>query len=681
MLARTASHTLLASAARYGWLALAAMIAAGLITGCAGLPKDVHRPVSVAMASPADTALGQLVIERRAADGARNASGFLLLNGPQAAYGSRLALVNAAQRTLDIQYYAIHADTSTERLLLSVVEAARRGVRVRVLLDDFHTTGRDAQVMRLAFVPNIEMRMFNPLTGARASQLGRMLNLVTDFSRVQQRMHNKLFIADNAMGVTGGRNLGDAYFGHAETGNFVDLDVLAAGPIVQELSRSFDSYWNNERAYPVQTLVTKQELDAMRAQLAPRDTGEHQGASPSQRGAAAGTPVPAAATPAPTDAPDAAARQRARVWDQQPMQLAQAGFTWAAAAVLADKPAKIPTDNTGAGSYLADAAATSGQAEGSMAEGGRPDGAPSRETTLPPPGAAAASTVAVQAAPTATTAIEPPSKAVVSPSQTALPAPARRLLQRSSVKAHETQPPANAGSPEQGQDGETVVDGLLQLMGHARRDVLIVSPYFVPGLDMKQAFADARARGVRVRVLTNSLASNDAPIAHAGYARHRPDLLAMGVELFEMRSELPAELRGSLGSTGSMGGSAGRSKAADEDGGPGASRAMLHSKLLVLDGRLLAVGSMNLDIRSQRQNTEIALLIRSQSLSARATSQIEAALKTAAWRVELDPTGNRLVWRAPEGSGREDAITEPDASMPLRLMLMLLGPLAPDHLL
>lgn len=683
MFSRNAPRTLLASAARYGGLALAAAMTAGLISGCVGLPKDVSRPPSVALASPADTALGQLVIGRRAAAGARNASGFLLLDGPQAAYGSRLALANAAQRTIDIQYYAIHADASTERLLLSVVDAARRGVRVRVLLDDFHSTGRDAQVMRLAFVPNIEMRMFNPLTGARASQVGRMLNLVTDFSRVQQRMHNKLFIADNAMGVTGGRNLGDAYFGHADTGNFVDLDVLAAGPVVQDLSRSFDSYWNNERAYPVQALVTRQELEAMRAQLAPRNTGDPQGATPVRAGPGPRTAAPAGPTPASTSALDAAALQRARVWDQQAMDLSQARFTWAPAAVLADKPAKIPTDSNGAGSPVADATATAtgSQGAGNAAEADRPDGAPAREATLSPPGAAAAGTVAVQNAPTATTANEPPPKAVAGPSQTALPAAARRLLKQGSVSAPETPPPANAATPEQGQDGETVVDGLLQLMGQARRDLLIVSPYFVPGPDMKKAFADARARGVRVRVLTNSLASNDAPIAHAGYARHRPDLLAMGVELFEMRSELPAELRGSFGGTGSMGSMGSKGRSDPDGGGPGASRAMLHSKLLVLDGRLLAVGSMNLDIRSQRQNTEIALLIRSQSLSARATGQIETALKTAAWRVELDSTGNQLVWRAPEGSGRPDATTEPDASLPLRLMLMLLGPLAPDHLL
>lgn len=536
--------------------ACAVLALAVAVTGCAGLPKDVERPVSTALPSSAGTALGQLVQERRAALGGRYPSGFMLLSGPQAAYSSRLALADAAQKTLDLQYYAIHADASTERLLASVVAAAQRGVRVRVLLDDFHSTGHDALVMQLAFVPNIEMRMFNPVAGARGSVVGRFLSVLGDFSRTQQRMHNKLFVADNAMGVAGGRNLGDAYFGNAQSGNFVDLDVLAAGPIVRDLSRSFDSYWNNERAYPVQSLITREELHVLRDTIVPTD----------------------------------ATAQRSSIWDQQPMNLAQARFTWAPAAVLADEPAKIQLDGA----------------------------SPTSQPASPP-----------------------------------------------------EEPPA-AHDDALGAQAVTVVDGLLQLVGQAQRDVLIISPYFVPGPDMKRAFAAAHARGVRVRVLTNSLASNDAPIAHAGYARHRRDLLAMGVELYEMRSELPGLLSGALRSARSGGGSTG-------GGSTGSSRAMLHSKLLIMDGHLLAVGSMNLDMRSQHQNTEIALLIGSEPLARGATAQIENALRRAAWHVELNE--DCLIWRAPQGSGLPDATSEPDASAPLRLMLQLLGPLAPDHLL
>ena len=604
----------LAAIARHGGVALVTVLAMALVTGCAGLPQDVARPESTALASPAGTPLGQLVETHRQAAGARAPSGFLLLGGPQAAYSSRLALVEAAQKTLDLQYYAIHADASTERLLKSVVSAAGRGVRVRVLLDDFHSAGRDAQVMRLAFVPNIEMRMFNPLTGARNSTLGRMFGALTDFSRAQQRMHNKLFIADNAMGVTGGRNLGDAYFGTADAGNFVDLDVLAAGPIVQDLSRSFDHYWNNQRAYPVQSLVTREELDTLRSQYEAADASERERrvALPSSQPLASG-PALAQGVHGTAEAP------RSRIWDYQPMDLGAASFVWAPAVVLVDQPAKIP-------------------AEGPSA---------------PPPAAATASATASNAR------------------QAARIAPgARDPAATGSAAAVPSTDLHDAG------DGDTVVDGLLHLMGQARRELLIVSPYFVPGPDMKQAFAQARERGVRVRVLTNSLASNDAPIAHAGYARHRPDLLAMGVEIYEMRSELTG-----LGTAlGLPGGSSGSSNN-PPTGSVGGSRAMLHSKVLVMDGRLVAIGSMNLDMRSQKQNTEIALLIRSTDLARRITTRLEPALGELAWRVELQQPGNRLLWHAPQGSGLPDSTTEPDASAALRLLLQLIGPLAPDHLL
>ncbi|AMM25187.1 phospholipase [Variovorax sp. PAMC 28711] len=553
------------------------LIGVAALSACAQLPKDVQRPVSHALASPAETPLGALAQQRHDAAGARFDSGFLLLDGPQAAYGSRLALVEGARKTLDLQYYAIHADASTGRLLRAIRDAAARGVRVRILIDDFHSTGRDALVLLLGFETNVEMRLFNPLAGDRDSTFSRLANSLSEASRVQQRMHNKLFIADNAMGVTGGRNLGDAYFGNAKAGNFVDLDVLAAGPIVQDLSRSFDAYWNNERSYPVQSLVTKEELQEMRNRVRPP-------AGPNgERPADSGGPTP---------------EQRAFAWDEKPLDLASARFVWAPAVVMADKPAKIAPD-----------------------------------TTSPDAGAGKAPAM------------------VISQQQDNAGSPRTAALDASADLA--------AGS-------ETVVEGLLQLIGQARRDLLIISPYFVPGDDMKQAFAAARARGVRVRVLTNSLASNDAPVAHVGYARHREELLAMGVELYEMRSE-QAGVGKAFGSSGSGSGVTGQS------------RAMLHAKVLVLDGRLLVVGSMNLDLRSQLQNTEVALLIQSSELSRIATSQIETALREGAWHVES--VDGQLTWRAPEGSGLQDSTTEPDASASLRLLLKLFGPLAPDKLL
>ena len=615
----------------------------------------MERPVSTAITDPENTALGRLVETRKLATRARHPSGFVLLSGPQAAYSSRLALVDSAQKTLDLQYYAIHADASTERLLLGVVDAARRGVRVRVLLDDFHSTGRDAQVMRLAFVPNIEMRMFNPVAGARDSSLGRMFSAIADFSRVQQRMHNKLFIADNAMGVTGGRNLGDAYFGNSDSGNFVDLDVLAAGPVVRDLSRSFDSYWNNERAYPVQSLITKDKLNQLRQRIrandeAQQDKRTRQGGTTEPSDTSSPDASPANTTTTATTASEGTgptAAQRARIWNYEPMDLQQAAFVWAPAAVLVDKPAKIPPDGASIATL--------------------PERAPARSTPL--------ATTAQGGVAAKVRTVSTPQKAATHGDTERTAAATDSGMPAQAVSSTALAPNADATTALPEAQTDTVVDGLLQLMGQAQRDLLIISPYFVPGPDMKKAFADASARGVRVRVLTNSLASNDAPIAHAGYARHRPDLLAMGVELYEMRGEITSVLRGSLGSTGSSG--AGANGAAG--GSTGSSRAMLHSKVLIMDNRLLAIGSMNLDMRSQLQNTEVALLIRSTELSRRAATQIDVALREAAWHVEH--TDNGLVWRAPQGSGLADTTTEPDASAPLRLMLNLLGPLAPDHLL
>jgi phosphatidylserine/phosphatidylglycerophosphate/cardiolipin synthase-like enzyme len=580
----------------------AALAVATALAGCAQLPTDVERPVTTALAPSPATPLAALMQARRQAAGGRAESGFLLLGTPQSGYGSRLALVDAARTTLDLQYYAIHADASSARLLGAVRAAARRGVRVRILLDDFHSTGRNALVMGLAFEPHIEMRMFNPLAGARGSAMGRLFNSVSDFDRVQQRMHNKLFIADNVMAVTGGRNLGDAYFGIAQTSNFIDLDVLVAGPVVRDLSASFDSYWNNERAYPVQSLVSRAELreihertvaaDVERRKNEPRVAAGDAAGAPARQEPSGGAPKPPDGEPRPSDAGPTDA-QFAAAWDQQPMDLAGAPFVWAPAVVLADKPTKIPAD---------------------------PD-----------------ATDDARASETATAMSTPAAGA-----------------------GKEPDPVANSTEV-------TVVDGLLQLIGQARRDLLVISPYFVPGPDMKAAFAKAHARGVRIRVLTNSLASNDAPIAHVGYARHREELLAIGVELYEMRSQQAEGLGSALGSSGSGAGAS------------GASRAMLHSKALVLDGRLFVIGSMNLDLRSQLQNTEIALLIRSAELSKIVTDRIDAVLREGAWHVEREDGG--LVWRAPQGSGLPDARTEPDTSATLRLLLKVFGPLAPDELL
>jgi len=329
--------------------------------------------------------------------------------------------------------------------------------------------------------------------------------------------------------------------------------VLAAGRIARDLSRSFDQYWNNPLAYPVQSLMNEKEIEALKPKLVA-----------TSQNAPSGIPQPAAnaAEALPVKPLTAAANSPDPLPDSTDLRLLT--WTWAPSALLVDKPSKIAAD-----------------------------------------------------------------------------------------------------ADDVAEAQETAVDGLLQLMSQATTDVLIVSPYFVPGKVMMGQFAGLRQRGVRVRVLTNSLASNDAPAAHVGYARYRQALLAMGIELYEMRAEQQGTVRSfGMGSTG---------------GSKSGSRASLHAKVVVVDGRLLVVGSMNLDLRSKLQNSEVAIVIRNAKLSQETTRMIEPALSTGAYR--LEQVDGELVWRAPQGSGLKDSTVEPDASRALKLLLKLFGPLAPDEML
>ncbi|MGT2431430.1 phospholipase D-like domain-containing protein [Cupriavidus basilensis] len=223
---------------------------------CASLPPSVPREQTAALSDPATTALGRLVVES-SPDPAL--SGFHVIASGEEAYGTLISLANHATRTLDLQYYIIEADESSREILHQVRAAAERGVRVRVLVDDLHSDGEDRAFLRFAGHRNIEVRMFNPFPAGRFSKFTRMLSSATDVRRLNRRMHNKAFIADNALAMTGGRNIGNAYFLRAPDTNFVDLDVIAAGPAVRRLSAAFDQYWNNPLAVSVETLATPAE--------------------------------------------------------------------------------------------------------------------------------------------------------------------------------------------------------------------------------------------------------------------------------------------------------------------------------------------------------------------------------------------------------------------------------------
>ena len=239
-----------------GWCrlraALALAVAALLATGCASLPRDLPRTPSVAVSASADTELGRIAFAS-AKDPAL--SGFRLMSWSEQSFAARLALAARAQRTLDLQYYVFDDDDTGRVLLRALRDAAVRGVRVRLLLDDLYTGGNDAMLLGLAAHPNVEVRLFNPFMVRYENVVARVAASLFDFDRVNHRMHNKLFIADGAMAIAGGRNIGDEYFMAHQGANYIDLDVFAVGAVLPTLAHLFDQYWNSEHVYPLEAIV------------------------------------------------------------------------------------------------------------------------------------------------------------------------------------------------------------------------------------------------------------------------------------------------------------------------------------------------------------------------------------------------------------------------------------------
>ena len=186
-----------------------------------------------------------------------------------AALQARLSLIQQAQVGLDLQTYLLGDDATGHQLVRAVRDAAARGVRVRLLVDDLYTTGLTDLLLGLAAHPNVELRLYNPFPAGRDSALLRLAALLGDFGRLNRRMHNKLFIADARAAIVGGRNLADAYFMRSDEGNFIDFDLLCVGQVVLELSGHFDTFWNSEFAVPLQALADN--TLAQVCHLAPRD--------------------------------------------------------------------------------------------------------------------------------------------------------------------------------------------------------------------------------------------------------------------------------------------------------------------------------------------------------------------------------------------------------------------------
>jgi cardiolipin synthase C len=288
--------------------AAAVTLAATLLAlcGCAELPPLQGRTVSAVMRDTQGTQLGAAVT--RMLQPHPGLTGVLPLLDGHDAFAARATLADAAQRSLDIQYYIWRDDLSGSLLLAAVRRAADRGVRVRLLLDDNSTAGLDGKLRELDAHPSVEVRLFNPFMHRR----WRALDYLGDFARVNRRMHNKSFTADNQVTVIGGRNVGDEYFGASDGLLFIDLDILAIGPVVAEVSQDFDRYWASDSAYPLDRVLA---------------------------------PAPSAAATQARQAPDGEA---ARAYEQAVAQSAfvrdllarRLPFEWARARLVSDDPAK-----------------------------------------------------------------------------------------------------------------------------------------------------------------------------------------------------------------------------------------------------------------------------------------------------------------------------------------------------
>ena len=494
---------------------------AALISGCASLPPLEGRTATTALSDTSGTRLGRALAAEVAAH--PNKTGIVPLPDPHDAFAVRLLLAGAAERSLDLQYFVWEGDQVGHLLFQALWEAAERGVRVRLLLDDFYTTGLDAVIAELQAQPNIEVRLYNPFPERNA----RTLNLLTDFARLNRRMHNKSFTVDNQVSIVGGRNIGDEYFAAASGVAFADLDVIAVGAAVNSVSEEFDRYWNSRSAYPAASIVGAPPLQAA-AQLQ------------AMFASTVADPESATFLQAVRETPIVR-----RLLDRK------LDFEWTDAQLLYDDPAKTLDTRAGADILL-------------------------------------------------------------------LPA-------------------------------------LLRAMGPADTSLDLVSPYFVPGETGTAMLVALARRRVKVRIVTNSLASTDMKAVHSGYAKRRKDLLEAGVKLYELKPTAALE-----------------SHHHEQPWFGAASLSALHAKTLAVDRRRGFVGSFNFDPRSEALNTEMGLVIDSPALAQRLVATFDTVVPKVAYEVRLAPNAQTLQWieQTPSGEVRYD--TEPATSWLLRLGIQLL---------
>ena len=236
---------------------LALVLLAASLSACSSLAPRGNLPPAHVRTDAVDSPLGRLVAQA-AAGAPQGHSGFRLLPDAAFALDARMELARRATKSLDVQYYLFRCDAVGTRILRELRAAAARGVAIRMIVDDLHIERDDDLFFAFAALPNVEVRLFNPLAARSGGPLSRVLRSLPDLLRINHRMHNKLFIADNSLSISGGRNIGQEYFMQDDKANFIDVDILGAGPVVREQSRAFDLYWNSAQVFPVQAVVAPQ---------------------------------------------------------------------------------------------------------------------------------------------------------------------------------------------------------------------------------------------------------------------------------------------------------------------------------------------------------------------------------------------------------------------------------------
>jgi putative cardiolipin synthase len=245
------------------------MLIVSILSGCASLPEEIKHPIEPLITQSIST-LSKLTDSYRPEQSTQGTSAVLLQDTGWDALSQRLALIETAEYSIDIQYYIWNADASGKYLASRLVAAANRGVRVRVMLDDINLNERESLLAALDLHPQIEIRIFNPTSSRRG--LAKWFNFLTDFSRLNRRMHNKSFTVDGVLSIVGGRNIGDEYFDLSDEINFRDRDVLVMGTVVGNINVSFVKYWNSRWSYPVNLLTDKvlSDLSVLDKVAAPR---------------------------------------------------------------------------------------------------------------------------------------------------------------------------------------------------------------------------------------------------------------------------------------------------------------------------------------------------------------------------------------------------------------------------